>query len=83
MALKSQQTAPCTFGFCPICTSVEVFGNDPAVFFDRFCDLVNSITEEAWKGPEEGDCDNESLEVTPYSGIFFLFVFLAKSELLT
>ncbi|KAM6992416.1 mitogen-activated protein kinase kinase kinase 5 isoform 2-T2 [Tautogolabrus adspersus] len=28
----------------------------------RFCDLVNSITEEAWKGPEEGDCDNDTLE---------------------
>uniref|UniRef100_A0A674PF44 mitogen-activated protein kinase kinase kinase n=1 Tax=Takifugu rubripes TaxID=31033 RepID=A0A674PF44_TAKRU len=28
----------------------------------RFCDLVNSITEEAWKGPEEGDCDHETLE---------------------
>ncbi|XP_053192764.1 mitogen-activated protein kinase kinase kinase 5 isoform X2 [Scomber japonicus] len=28
----------------------------------RFCDLVNSITEEAWKGPEEGDCDTEALE---------------------
>lgn len=38
-------------------------GNDPALFPHRFCDLVNSITEEAWKGPEEGDCDNETLEV--------------------
>ncbi|XP_029281635.1 mitogen-activated protein kinase kinase kinase 5 isoform X2 [Cottoperca gobio] len=28
----------------------------------RFCDLVNSITEEAWKGPEEGDCDADALE---------------------
>ncbi|KAI1897455.1 hypothetical protein AGOR_G00083460 [Albula goreensis] len=28
----------------------------------RFCDLVNSITEEAWKGPEEGECDTEALE---------------------
>ncbi|KAM8831869.1 mitogen-activated protein kinase kinase kinase 5 [Spinachia spinachia] len=28
----------------------------------RFCDLVNSIAEEAWKGPEEGDCDNDALE---------------------
>ncbi|KAM8847277.1 mitogen-activated protein kinase kinase kinase 5 isoform 1-T1 [Synchiropus picturatus] len=28
----------------------------------RFCDLVNSITEEAWRGPEEGDCDNDALE---------------------
>uniref|UniRef100_A0A8C4DDT4 mitogen-activated protein kinase kinase kinase n=1 Tax=Dicentrarchus labrax TaxID=13489 RepID=A0A8C4DDT4_DICLA len=28
----------------------------------RFCDLVNSITEEAWKGPEEGDCDTDALE---------------------
>eukprot|EP00064_Thunnus_orientalis_P012595 superscaffoldBa00001950_g12630 len=28
----------------------------------RFCDLVNSITEEAWKGPEEGDCDTDGLE---------------------
>lgn len=51
---------------------MEGFGNDPAVFFDRFCDLVNSITEEAWKGPEEGDCDNETLEVTPCSALFFL-----------
>ncbi|KAF7662618.1 hypothetical protein LDENG_00229040 [Lucifuga dentata] len=28
----------------------------------RFCNLVNSITEEAWKGPEEGDCDTDALE---------------------
>ncbi|KAM3602865.1 uncharacterized protein V6R79_012240 [Siganus canaliculatus] len=28
----------------------------------RFCDLVNSITEEAWKGPEDGDCDTDALE---------------------
>ncbi|XP_075893755.1 mitogen-activated protein kinase kinase kinase 5 isoform X1 [Nelusetta ayraudi] len=28
----------------------------------RFCDLVNSITEEAWKGPEEGECDADALE---------------------
>lgn len=42
---------------------MESLGNDPARFFPRFCDLVNSITEEAWKGPEEGDCDNETLEV--------------------
>ncbi|XP_030577832.1 mitogen-activated protein kinase kinase kinase 5, partial [Archocentrus centrarchus] len=28
----------------------------------RFCDLVNSITEEAWKGPEEGECDTDALE---------------------
>ncbi|XP_028295135.1 mitogen-activated protein kinase kinase kinase 5 [Gouania willdenowi] len=27
-----------------------------------FCDMVNSITEEAWKGPEEGDCDTDALE---------------------
>lgn len=32
-------------------------------FFGRFCDLVNSIAEEAWKGPEEGDCDSDALEV--------------------
>uniref|UniRef100_A0A3P8UYL7 mitogen-activated protein kinase kinase kinase n=1 Tax=Cynoglossus semilaevis TaxID=244447 RepID=A0A3P8UYL7_CYNSE len=28
----------------------------------RFCDLVNSITEESWKGPEEGECDSDALE---------------------
>ncbi|XP_077408003.1 mitogen-activated protein kinase kinase kinase 5 isoform X3 [Vanacampus margaritifer] len=28
----------------------------------RFCDLVNSITEEAWRGPDEGDCDTDALE---------------------
>ncbi|XP_063351034.1 mitogen-activated protein kinase kinase kinase 5 [Pelmatolapia mariae] len=28
----------------------------------RFCDLVNSITEEAWKCPEEGECDTDTLE---------------------
>uniref|UniRef100_A0A667ZII0 mitogen-activated protein kinase kinase kinase n=1 Tax=Myripristis murdjan TaxID=586833 RepID=A0A667ZII0_9TELE len=28
----------------------------------KFCDLVNSITEETWKGPEEGDCDTDALE---------------------
>lgn len=32
-------------------------------FFCRFCDLVNSITEETWKGPEEGECDADALEV--------------------
>lgn len=43
----------------------RVCEDDPALFCGRFCDLVNSITEEAWKGPEEGDCDHETLEVTP------------------
>lgn len=43
--------------------SGERLGNDPAPSFHRFCDLVNSITEEAWRGPEEGDCDSETLEV--------------------
>ncbi|XP_034017610.1 mitogen-activated protein kinase kinase kinase 5 isoform X2 [Thalassophryne amazonica] len=28
----------------------------------RFCDLVNSITQEAWKSPEDGDCDTDTLE---------------------
>lgn len=28
----------------------------------RFCDLVNSLTEESWGGPDEGDCDTEALE---------------------
>uniref|UniRef100_A0A3Q3KB29 mitogen-activated protein kinase kinase kinase n=1 Tax=Monopterus albus TaxID=43700 RepID=A0A3Q3KB29_MONAL len=28
----------------------------------RFCDLVNSITEETRKGPEDGDCDTDTLE---------------------
>ncbi|XP_041952171.1 mitogen-activated protein kinase kinase kinase 5 isoform X1 [Alosa sapidissima] len=28
----------------------------------RFCDLVNSLAEEAWRGPDEGDCDAEALE---------------------
>uniref|UniRef100_I3JDS6 mitogen-activated protein kinase kinase kinase n=1 Tax=Oreochromis niloticus TaxID=8128 RepID=I3JDS6_ORENI len=28
----------------------------------RFCDLVNSITEEAWKCQEEGECDTDTLE---------------------
>lgn len=60
---------------CDRCTSrvtpsfrssyLRLCGDDPALFSGRFCDLVNSITEEAWKGPEEGDCDNETLEVTP------------------
>lgn len=49
--------------FCHIHASVECLGSDPALFFHRFCEMVNSITEEAWKGPEEGDCDNETLEV--------------------
>lgn len=35
-------------------------------FSCRFCDLVNSITEEAWKGPEEGECDADALEVTHF-----------------
>lgn len=49
--------------FCHIHASVECLGSNPALFFHRFCEMVNSITEEAWKGPEEGDCDNETLEV--------------------
>ncbi|KAK6295138.1 hypothetical protein J4Q44_G00343640 [Coregonus suidteri] len=28
----------------------------------RFCDLVNSLAEEAWKGPEDGECDTDALE---------------------
>uniref|UniRef100_A0A4W5MUS1 mitogen-activated protein kinase kinase kinase n=1 Tax=Hucho hucho TaxID=62062 RepID=A0A4W5MUS1_9TELE len=28
----------------------------------RFCDLVNSIAEETWKGSEEGECDADALE---------------------
>ncbi|KAJ8008976.1 hypothetical protein DPEC_G00084010 [Dallia pectoralis] len=28
----------------------------------RFCDLVNSIAEETWKGPDDGECDSEALE---------------------
>ncbi|CAB1340355.1 unnamed protein product, partial [Coregonus sp. 'balchen'] len=28
----------------------------------RFCDLVNSIAEETWKGPDEGECDTDALE---------------------
>ncbi|XP_061560250.1 mitogen-activated protein kinase kinase kinase 5 isoform X1 [Phycodurus eques] len=33
-----------------------------AMHCKRFCELVNSITEEAWRGPDEGDCDTDSLE---------------------
>ncbi|XP_030637155.1 mitogen-activated protein kinase kinase kinase 5 [Chanos chanos] len=28
----------------------------------RFCDLVNSLTEEAWWGQDEAECDTEALE---------------------
>lgn len=28
----------------------------------RFCDLVNALTEEAWKGSEENECESEALE---------------------
>lgn len=28
----------------------------------RFCELVNSLTEESWKGPDETECDSETLE---------------------
>uniref|UniRef100_A0A672RLD6 mitogen-activated protein kinase kinase kinase n=1 Tax=Sinocyclocheilus grahami TaxID=75366 RepID=A0A672RLD6_SINGR len=28
----------------------------------RFCDLVNTLTEEAWKGSEETECESEALE---------------------
>uniref|UniRef100_A0A3Q3XCS9 mitogen-activated protein kinase kinase kinase n=1 Tax=Mola mola TaxID=94237 RepID=A0A3Q3XCS9_MOLML len=28
----------------------------------RFCFLVNNLTEESWKGPEEGDCETDALE---------------------
>lgn len=61
-----------TFGQMVFSSGPKAFGPvecvcvwiDVAVFSNRFCDLVNSITEEAWKGPEEGDCDSETLEVT-------------------
>lgn len=43
--------------FLSFCAKYCVF------IFGRFCDLVNSITEEAWKGPEEGECDTDVLEV--------------------
>lgn len=29
----------------------------------RFCDLVNALTEEAWKGSEDAECESEALEV--------------------
>ncbi|KAJ3606608.1 hypothetical protein NHX12_026129, partial [Muraenolepis orangiensis] len=32
------------------------------VSISKFCDLVNSLTDEAWKGPEEGDCEADALE---------------------
>lgn len=28
----------------------------------RFCDLVNTLTEEAWKGSDENECESEALE---------------------
>ncbi|XP_049335377.1 mitogen-activated protein kinase kinase kinase 5 isoform X1 [Astyanax mexicanus] len=28
----------------------------------RFCELVNSLTEETWRGPDEAECDSEALE---------------------
>uniref|UniRef100_A0A673MLI2 mitogen-activated protein kinase kinase kinase n=1 Tax=Sinocyclocheilus rhinocerous TaxID=307959 RepID=A0A673MLI2_9TELE len=28
----------------------------------RFCDLVNTLTEEAWKGSDETECESEALE---------------------
>uniref|UniRef100_A0AAR2L6E3 mitogen-activated protein kinase kinase kinase n=1 Tax=Pygocentrus nattereri TaxID=42514 RepID=A0AAR2L6E3_PYGNA len=28
----------------------------------RFCELVNSMTEEAWRGQDEAECDSEALE---------------------
>uniref|UniRef100_A0AAY4CTZ0 mitogen-activated protein kinase kinase kinase n=1 Tax=Denticeps clupeoides TaxID=299321 RepID=A0AAY4CTZ0_9TELE len=43
-------------------------GEDFQIYFctemhcKRFCNLVNSLTEEAWKNPEEGECDPEALE---------------------
>lgn len=39
----------------------------------RFCDLVNSIAEETWKGSEEGECDADALEVREERGIFSLY----------
>ncbi|KAG1928839.1 mitogen-activated protein kinase kinase kinase 5-like [Pimephales promelas] len=28
----------------------------------KFCDLVNALTEEAWKGSDEAECESEALE---------------------
>lgn len=39
--------------------------------FNRFFDMVNSITEEIGKTTEEGECDGDSLEV--YSVFFVVF----------
>lgn len=33
------------------------------MMFCRFCDLVNALTEEAWKGSEDTECESEALEV--------------------
>lgn len=32
----------------------------------RFCDLVNTLTEEAWRGSDETECESEALEVLYY-----------------
>lgn len=44
--------------------------------------MVNSITEEAWKGPEEGDCDTDALEVRGLMTGFTSLMLISESSLL-
>lgn len=37
--------------------------DDVVCVLRRFCDLVNTLTEEAWKGSEDTECESEALEV--------------------
>lgn len=46
--------------------------------FNRFFDMVNSITEEIGKTTEEGECDGDSLEV--YSVFFVVFLNLFSTH---
>lgn len=44
--------------------------------FNRFFDMVNSITEEIGKTTEEGECDGDSLEVhSVFFVVFFKLIF--------
>lgn len=46
-----------------VLTISSVFLPFPLPPFNRFFDMVNSITEEIGKTTEEGECDGDSLEV--------------------
>lgn len=57
------------------CKCVRVYRFIGVYVYCRFCELVNSLTEETWKGPDEAECDAETLEVHSHTHLFNLTQF--------